>query len=370
MMVLTWFLGYSVFAVVQADPVADLALQRTEADIIAATIPEPESDDPPSASEGAASGSGGGGEHVDIPEDTEELEDNDMELQAALQASLTGGEFGFAWDANEAGPTNAPVRAPLPPGFPPLAPSMQSAPFPGFNFGDAPEPENESDPVAASMVRNRAMLERMRREQEMALRETYDAEVAAGFQPGGRAATGVGGGVGHAEEGHDEDEQIRRALAASLEGGDERHPILVDDDDDDDEGSEKENIGVRGPARPTAASSTGSVPPNTAVLHDRVYDDEDQAFQAALKASLESMPPGFVPPATPPRPSQPSLSAVAATTPGPSSGSQLPPANTTSMNNDDDEEYKPEDASSPAPAPPEQLSMEEIRRRRLAKFGG
>ncbi len=272
-----------------------------------------------------------------------------MELQAALQASLTGGEFGFAWD-NETGPTHAPVpapelrQAPLPPGFPPQGPEVE-----------------ESDLVAASMARNRAMLERVRREQEAALRETYEAEVVAGF-PTARA----GPGPDHNEE----DEELRRALVASMEDveeqGDGGPPMLVDDNEDEDEDgdSEKENIGVRAPPppRPLVASDPGS--PNIAVASDRVYDDEDQAFQAAIRASLESVPAGFVTPATPLHPSQQSLpynrSVVA---------SQPAPASTGSTNKDDDG-YEPEEASSPAPAPSEPLSMEEIRRRRLAKFGG
>ncbi|KLO19447.1 Josephin-domain-containing protein [Schizopora paradoxa] len=359
--------GYSVFAVVQANPDQDLVLQRTEADIIAATIPEPESDDPPSASEGVASGSGVR-EHIEIPEDTEELEDNDMELQAALQASITGGNFGFEWDENEAGPTHAPVRAPelrhapLPPGFPPFPQPMQDVP--GSSLDD------ESDPVAASMARNRVMMDRMRREQEAALRETYEAEVAAGFPPGGRAGV-AGQGAGMAVEEDDEDEQIRRAIAASMEEGDEEHPIIVDDDDEDED-AEKENVGVRLPARPPGISSpdSGAAPPNIAVLHDRVYDDEDQAFQAAIRASLETMPQGFVAPVTPPP--RPPQSSVSVSAPGPSTITSQPATttNTTSENKDDEDEYKPEDASSPAPAPVEPLSMEEIRRRRLAKFGG
>jgi len=266
--------------------------------------------------------------------------DQDMELQAALQASLTGGEYGFAWD-NEAGPTHAPVPAP----------ALRQAPLPP----QGPEVEfEELDPVAASMARNRAMLERVRREQEFALRETMEAEVAAGF-PAGRPEHG------------EEDEELRRALAASMEGveeeqGDEGHPILVDDDDDDDDDSEKENVDFRAPVTPPAASAPGA--PNTAVARDRVYDDEDQAFQAALRASLESMPPGFVPPPTPPRPSVPLMFG--------STTSESQPASTTpsSSANKGDDEYEPEEASSPAPVPSEPLSMDEIRRRRLAKFGG
>jgi hypothetical protein len=80
-------LGYSVFAVTQADPDAPLGLPRTEADAIASTLPEPSSASRANPQRPPAKRFGEPTSTDDFPEDLD-LEDDDYELQAALQASL------------------------------------------------------------------------------------------------------------------------------------------------------------------------------------------------------------------------------------------------------------------------------------------
>lgn len=80
-------LGYSVFAVTQADPDAPLGLPRTEADAIASTLPEPSSASRANPQRPPAKRFGEPSSPDDLPEDLD-LEDEDYELQAALQASL------------------------------------------------------------------------------------------------------------------------------------------------------------------------------------------------------------------------------------------------------------------------------------------
>lgn len=80
-------LGYSVFAVTQADPDAPLGLPRTEADAIASTLPEPSSASRANPQRPPAKRFGQATSTDDSPEDMD-LEDEDYELQIALQASL------------------------------------------------------------------------------------------------------------------------------------------------------------------------------------------------------------------------------------------------------------------------------------------
>ena len=93
--------GYSVFAVVQTDPSAPLALPRTEADNMAVLYDAPDGAPGHSSATGSAmpgafpdtSGVAHDGEgEVVIPPETDfDMASEDMELQAALAASLGGG---------------------------------------------------------------------------------------------------------------------------------------------------------------------------------------------------------------------------------------------------------------------------------------
>ncbi|PCH43396.1 Josephin-domain-containing protein [Wolfiporia cocos MD-104 SS10] len=333
--------GYSVFAVVQEDSAAPLALPRAAADHIAATIPEPTS------YSGARPSSARAASAQAVPRASAPagFEDEDMELQAALQASLMSQGLGFPT-------TPAPVvpRAPASSSREPFSGRQgqlaNSAVIPPHHFTedfdeDADISGNDAapDPVAASLARNRAFLEQMRREQEAALRESYEEEVAR-FGP---AALRRGRGA-HGDD--SDDGELRRAIAES-EAIARRAGLRGPDDELDDE--------------------PPVVPPlPAAAVHDalRVYDDEDAELQAALRASLESMPEGFVIP-PPPSPPPASRSLPPASVPAPP-----PIQQRRSFQSESDDTTETETESEAEPPQAEQLSMEEIRRRRLARFGG
>ncbi|CAK5281571.1 unnamed protein product [Mycena citricolor] len=229
--------GYSIFVVTSTDP--NTGLPRTEADDIAFTLGESSSSGRPGPSGRSA-------------------EDEDLELQAALQASM----------ADEAG-----------------VPDDRSA-----------------DPVAASVARNKMLLDRMKAEQEYARGQMLQDEVA---------------GMSRRDDTEDETEEqmIRRAIEES-----ERYAEMAQGDD--------------GNAVAPSASHFGE---------DGYYDDDDAELQAALRASLEATPEGWSLPEhlqdQPEVPTAPALSHV-----------ELP--------------VETEDA----PAQ-EEVSVEEMRRRRLARFG-
>lgn len=329
--------GYAVFVVTPTDSGSDLP--RTQADELAETVPELSSDGPLSSmSERTPLDAG--------------HEDEDMDLQAALQASLANDDHRGTSATSR---VSVPGTAPYPP---PLIPSDRD--IPGVRNREVPHattssswihrsspPAREthrnpdSDPLRASMERNRVIMERMRREQEMALREQYETE-AAQFGP-----TRQEGSFGSSAQ-DEEDEHIRRAIAASLVDHPdlgEGHDIIVDDGDEEDDGD----------YRPT---------PLTEQVH-RVYDDDDADLQAALKASLETAPSGFrLPASPPPRPSQRFTSPPSAPT---TSSEQKTKATEEGTESDSEDNASCAQSEAPQEAGP---SIEEIRRRRLARFGG
>jgi Ataxin-3 len=250
------------------------------------------------------------------------FEDEDLELQAALQASLMGtGQQDYAALAQSTSTSRTTSIQPTPPTRTAEFHDVQAHPV--------------DDPVAASMARNRAIMQRMQREQEMALNEGYDEEDALGF--GSTDGTGVHS-AGESSQRHEaqtasemeEAEAIQRAVEESR--AETRANDAMDMSGDDEEWRPT-------PSLPTAPG-------------DRVYDDEDSELQAALKASLEGLPEGFVVPPTPRSPPQTTVSteAPASSVPSEALGPQT----------DEEEEQK--------------LSVEidaaEMRRRRLARFGG
>ncbi|KAI6157824.1 Josephin-domain-containing protein [Pisolithus tinctorius] len=327
--------GYSVFVVTPTDSGSDLP--RTQADELAETVPEPSSNRPLSSTSERTPLDAG-------------HEDEDMDLQAALQASLANDDHRGASTTSRA---SVPGTAPYPP---PLIPSDRD--IPGVRNREVPHattssswvhhsspPAREthrnpdSDPLRASMERNRVIMERMRREQEMALREQYETE-AAQFGPTRQE------GSFRSSAQDEEDEHVRRAIAASLVDHPdlgEGHDIIVDDGDEEDDGD----------YRPT---------PLTEQVH-RVYDDDDADLQAALKASLETAPSGFRLPASP-RPSQRLTSPPSAPT---TSSEQKTEAMEEGTESDTEDDASCAQSEAPQEAGP---SIEEIRRRRLARFGG
>jgi len=199
--------------------------------------------------------------------------------------------------------------------------------------------EPERDPVAASMARNRLMLQQMREEQEYAQRELW-----AGGSEDPEAETR------RAERRRAEDEeaeQLRRAIEESEAiARQEGHY------------TERTSPGEHHDGEGMSSSEFFS--------QDRVYDDDDAELQAALKASLEQVPDGWrfpeVPEHTPPR--QPPAQATAG------AGTKV-----TGQDREDAESVPSDGAdltASNASLPDtaiESVGVDELRRRRLAKFG-
>ncbi|KAI8993859.1 Josephin-domain-containing protein [Trametes punicea] len=348
--------GYSVFAVLQRDPDGPLAIPRTEADELAASIPESAAGQF-SSNRAAASAAPSSSSHPF--HGVEGLEDEDLELQAALQASLSGGAFDpSAFSAFSAAPRGGNYDA-----QPVASHVIQSSTsyqrsntgtttvqrqyevindddeddeiveLPGPPTSAAREAAVPDDPVAASMARQRAVMEHMRRAQEAALQEQYEDEIAR-FEAAAARRRQQAAAQGSRRGDEDEDELFRRAIAES-EAMAQAHASRQAEE----------------------AESASAAPPAPAWHHHRVYDDEDQELQAALRASLETVPEGFRVPSPPPaaasRPAQP-----------PSAPETLQPLQR-QVSSEAETESEAE-----IPEPQEELSMEEIRRRRLARFGG
>jgi ataxin-3 len=347
--------GYSTFVVVPTNP--DNPLPQTDADVIAVSLPSRASSDAqhPSTSYPHQSSAG--------------FEDEDFELQAALQASLGGAAVRIPMPQPHMGPVAGGTRAISPAPGPnlgfPTSPTL-SPPPPVPHPSTRPVNQPMENPVAASMARNQVMLERMRREQEAALREHYRDEVSGfGQMSTGNVSPGIGSRV------HDEEEQIRRAIAESQEMAREQ-------------GVELGRAQTGGDDAGTRARSDDTQPADT-LRHDRVhggrvYDDEDAELQAALQASLESAPPGIHTP-TPPRasgsPMRRSPLPAAASRAAPRLGTE--PSNVHDVGDDGDDDdlyYEEEDTATEEtlsetaePQEAEDVSVEEMRRRRLARFG-
>lgn len=318
--------GYSTFVVVPTDP--DHPLPQTDADVITTTLPRPTSSGPQYLST------------VHTPQPPAGLEDEDLQLQAALQASL--GEAGdVSWkrpgsSVTAGGVDTLTLGAGI--GFPSSSLLASPPPIPPPSTRPADQPTG--NPAIASMGRTQAFLERMRQEQEAALREHYHDEVARteddqAHGPSFRTRNTV----------EDEDEQLRRAIAESAEMAREQRPTQTG------------NVSTGTGADPEPAS-TGERTQGR--LHgDRVYDDEDAELQAALQASLGEGPPGFI---------SPDPFTVASVG---SAGSE--PSTGTHGDDDGEGDTATEETGSDTAErlqPPADLSIEEMRQRRLERFGG
>lgn len=274
-----------------------------------------------------------------------------MDLQAALQASLANLEQGHNTSSNRPENYPSPIISSSRtfPGFPPEFASSTRENTSGSRLGIPPNQDPygnaDVDLVSASMERNRIIMERIRQEQEAALRGQYDEEVAQ---------------FGQAEERYprpqrevevdDEDELLRRAMEESLaehppQGGDDVEMTESDDEEDYDA------LGARQDAR----------------TMERVYDDDDAELQAALKASLETLPPGFSLPqsAQPPPPQRLTNVTLGAE---PSTGQTVEESEVGTET--ETETDTGTDAEGVSRETREEVSIEEMRKRRLARFGG
>jgi Ataxin-3 len=328
--------------VVPIDP--DHPLPQSDADVIAAN---PSRQTP----SGALSPS-----TVQTPGALAGLEDEDLELQAALHASLDGDKgrspshVGSSTVAIGAGPSTYDASIDFPPT------SMFASPPPIPPSSSRPAGQPMANPVAASMARNQAMLERMRREQEFALREHYQDEVSRFDDRVDRTPSAPGLGV------EDDDEQLRRAIAESEAMAREQGHL---DSEVAEPGADLESAQDREWSHGLLQGS-------------RVYDDENAELQAALQASLQgASPPEIYPSNTPPHASPVRHSSFTA-----ASSVALPRVDHQygTLERDDDDLAADDSGSDTAteetksdalPQPQgEDLSIEEMRRRRLARFGG
>ena len=332
--------GYSTFVVVPTDP--DHPLPQSDADVIAANLSRQTYSGPQSLSTVRSPGAPAG------------IEDEDLELQAALHASLDGEKGQLPRARDRVGSSAAAVGAgPSTSGpsmdFPPSSLFASPPPIPPPSTRPASQPM--ANPVAASMARNQAMLERMRREQEAALREHYHDEVSRFDGRTDRPSSTARYGV------EDEDEQLRRAIAESEAMAREEGNLQTGED-------------VAGTGA-NVDSAQEREWPHGLIHGGRVYDDEDAELQAALQASLQTAPPEIHSSDTTPRDS----TFTAASTARPRAAHQA-----AALESDDDEPYDvdserdtaTEETMSDAPSEPqgEDLSIEEMRRRRLERFGG
>ncbi|KAG8708883.1 hypothetical protein FRC09_000980 [Ceratobasidium sp. 395] len=430
--------GYSVFVVRPADASnPEHGLPDTEADLLAETLNDSVQDAPRppqgfslagSTGTGGRPGiSGGGGmggsgssfggtagternaagiaqrsERSSVPG----LEDEDVELQRALQASLAaaasgggvvydfpdesgssgavpggyGSTTGFGSSAGYGGSAgfgssgaglglgyggDRPPSRRTPPGaFPASALAPASDPPTPTN---EPSSSSDADPVAASAARARARLEQVQREQAAAM---HGFGFGAGMdeavdEEGARRRREAADRVRRARE--EEEDQIRLAMAESLR----THSAGVE------EGNPEYFVT---PPSTTQPSLPGSFPTGG----DRHYDDEDAELQAALKASLEeatSSSPGPLPrpaaPASVPERVVPVDRAPVPVGRAPVPGAPVPASSAHVEDNEDEdededeEEEEEEEEKTPAPAlKAEVADAEEMRRRRLARFGG
>ena len=335
----------------QTDINGPLALPRTEADELAAQLSEPMSSRPDSTNLTSQ----------DAAHSMEDFEDEDMDLQRALQASLgieglrppplsSFSHSEFNLESSLPLPVPPPLMTRESRRWRPMASGAQtpvqlpilrsgSDDISGPSSGDV-SPVHD-DPVAASLARNRSIMERMRIEQEMALRDNYqDVDMQE---------------VSRRRREHEEEEEMVRQAIAESEAlhRQEQHPSQAE--------SVGQNTAVEGEIEPlpqprNAPTSSGSA--------HRVYDDEDAELQAALRASLEDVPEGYQIPDSPPPMMIPPLRHLVERPP-------LPETITTSssMGTDTGDSEMESETSSITSPEDEQISMEEMRRRRLARFG-
>jgi ataxin-3 len=326
-----------VFAVRPSQEGGPLELPRTEADTLAAAIPEPSAtaraaarirmqSTPASASGTATPGSG-----VRSPSstaataaagDVDWMADEDMELQAALQASLiaSGGEG--SWTPPPADPPVPPLHEAIPatrnrfeaPGAFPDDDELDDDGHDEAELAaerEARELEAQGDAVGAGMARSRAKLARFQRHQAAAARG-LDQFRGASETPAQREVR-----ERRQRENEEEEEMLRRAIEESR--------LMAEAS-----GSHADDVPMEDVPVPTHGT----------------WDGEDDDLQAALRASLLK-----------PEPSGPQASE---SRPKSVARSESMASVTT------ESEAGTEDGKE---APAAQETVEEMRKKRLARFG-
>ena len=316
----------------QADPDSPLALPRTDADMIAPTLPEPSSVSAanPERSLRPNFKEPQPGESSDHAEVLEGFEDEDYQLQAALQASLMDGNLdqpsflsprfipAFQPTINSSSPSRSDSARPDSGSRTP-----QSTQHAG---GSMSLPGHEHvDPILASAERNRLLLQRMKEEQEYAQQEVWsDVDLTP------EEYTALQARREQRQRAEQEEAEVMRRAIEKSKALAQRSQLEVDEDIEIDD----ENHDMDAESSHAHKNFQGN----------RVYDDDDAELQAALKASLEHMPPNHPPSQLPKSPSD---------------------VEDTESIMSDTTNAAEESSSNITPA----VSLDEIRRRRLARFG-
>jgi len=302
---------------VQANPDGPLALPRTEADVLASTLPEPSSSSSSRTSfKRTLSGAGEGAMDVDH----EDFGDEDLELQAALQASLLH-SGASASEEQQAGPAPAnPITSAWPQNRPrrelsdPLESESTPSPSPLRNPLLNLPGHADVDPVTASRERNRYLLLRMQEEQERAAQALWSEE---DLNPEERTALEERRRLRQQQE-EEEAEQLRLAIEESKR----------------------------------LAEAQGTSEHSTPQPAEESFDD-DPELQEALKASLAYMT---------------AMEKSSADETSEESSSTKPPAPKAS--DDSDDETETESLATSVVQLPQAPTVDELRRARLARFGG
>jgi len=354
--------GYTIFAVRPLDPEAPNAVPISPADEIATDllnmygptshaptteqmqslssgVPILSEDDPELAAAIAASLQDMGS--AEAPAQDQPLAEESYAHIAGYQASSMDNLFAIA----------AARHAPAPP-----------APRAGPSRAPDMETEISDAQLAESVARSTAALQRFR----MSSAEDLP-EMAPAASRKRNAGSDAGAPKRRRTTGHDDEEELmRRALAASR--GEE--DAYIEEDEEDGGGAIGDEEFDLGPfTRPDA----GQGPAPTIRPKDRVLDDEDLDLQAALRASLED--PSAVELKIPehviPIRRDLSGSATPATAP-PVTASALASSEHAVIAQEDEEVVDEEGTEGEQIEPesePAEPSLEEIRRRRLARFG-
>lgn len=255
----------------------------------------------------------------------EGFEDEDLELQAALQASLMDGA-----GADLVLPTHT------------LPPSRQQPSFPpGLGASGLTDPD---DPVAASLARNRAMLARMQAQQAQALREGYEEEAARIDVINRARQRAEARGMQMAVDDDDGDEDDEDYEPSDFEHDHRQRntpPIPQDDMEQTDEARWGEPLQLPPPI-PRLITRPARRPSPPDIGSDQ---DQDLDLAAAIRASLEDDSMGN------PEHSRGASTANQSATPL----GQAPRESASQV-----EEVEAQ----------EEVSIDEMRRKRLARFGG
>jgi ataxin-3 len=229
--------GYSVFVVRLHDGEPQALIDRpltgtlTEADEAASLMLEPTSM-PSSAATLSTSRKPNSSRHPTTSSPTAEgFEDEDMDLQRALQASLAGGDFDDDPDVVQYQPQPQPLSSRN--HFGPSASTSTSR--------SRPQDTASHDAIQQSIARGQELLERTRREQELAFHEglqySYEA-AAAGTSTGRRMRSQAQAPPTRTRSGDEEEEEMmRRALEASMKARKEAGADARGDDEDDSDAS-------------------------------------------------------------------------------------------------------------------------------------